>query len=221
MVAKPRDPAVFQAMQEEAAATGDMAVLPGVWEGYHNITHQTLEIFRLAAILPEVTHVAKVRPPMGAGGMQQCLCLLCGCCHAATARHMHRSQVTTLHVLESACSLAPKAGPGTQPKPGAQVDDDTYVRVGPLLDRIRQLPAGPSYLGWVENPGGGPHRDRKSQVLVCLCRSELAAPQPLSSCMLQSCPRAHMSAACCSTAAVLVQPDHAIHALAWIIGKPQ
>ena len=47
----------------------------------------------------------------------------------------------------------------------AQVDDDSYVRVGPLLDRIAQLPRGPAYLGWVENPGGGPHRDPRSQVL--------------------------------------------------------
>ena len=62
VVAKPRDPALFEAMQEEAAATGDMAVLPGIWEGYHNITHQTLEVFRLAAIMPDVTHVAKASP---------------------------------------------------------------------------------------------------------------------------------------------------------------
>lgn len=68
VVAKPREPALFQAMQEEAAATGDMAVLPGVWEGYHNITHQTLEVFRLAAIIPEVTHVAKVCAPTWRSG---------------------------------------------------------------------------------------------------------------------------------------------------------
>ena len=68
-MAKPRDPAVFQAMQEEAASTGDMAVLPGVWEGYHNITHQTLEVFRLAAIMPSVTHVAKASTACAAGAV--------------------------------------------------------------------------------------------------------------------------------------------------------
>ena len=62
VVAKPREPSLFQAMQEEAAALGDVAVLPGIWEAYHNITHQTLEILRLAAVMPAVTHVAKVSP---------------------------------------------------------------------------------------------------------------------------------------------------------------
>ena len=69
MVAKPRSPPLFAAMQEEAAAKGDMAVLPGIWEAYHNITHQTLEILRLAAILPAVTHVAKVGAGYGLHGL--------------------------------------------------------------------------------------------------------------------------------------------------------
>ena len=60
VVAKPREEAAFAALQEEAAATGDMVVLPTVWEAYHNITHQTLEVLRAAAVDPTVTHVLKV-----------------------------------------------------------------------------------------------------------------------------------------------------------------
>lgn len=60
VVAKPRDEAAFAALQQEAAAAGDMLVLPLTWEHYHNITHQTLEVLRAAAIDPAVTHTMKV-----------------------------------------------------------------------------------------------------------------------------------------------------------------
>ena len=60
VVAKPREEAAFAALQEEAAAAADMVVLPTIWEAYHNITHQTLEVLRAAAVDPLVTHVLKV-----------------------------------------------------------------------------------------------------------------------------------------------------------------
>ncbi len=52
---------MLEAVRQEAVWYGDMVVLPGVWEHYHNITHQTLEILRFAAVEPSVTHVLKVR----------------------------------------------------------------------------------------------------------------------------------------------------------------
>lgn len=45
----------------------------------------------------------------------------------------------------------------------AQVDDDSYVRVGPLLQRLRALPTSHAFLGNMENPGGRPHRDPKNK----------------------------------------------------------
>lgn len=47
-------------MRREAVEHGDVVVLPLVTEHYNNITHQTLEIVRMAAADPEVTHVLKV-----------------------------------------------------------------------------------------------------------------------------------------------------------------
>lgn len=47
-----------------------------------------------------------------------------------------------------------------------QVDDDSYVRIGPLLDRISEAHRHRLFLGFIENPGGGPHRDPKSQWYV-------------------------------------------------------
>lgn len=35
-------------------------VLPHTWESYFNITHQTLEMCRIAALDPSVTHLVKV-----------------------------------------------------------------------------------------------------------------------------------------------------------------
>ena len=59
--AKPTDEGVFDALRREAADQGDVVVLPGVFEHYHNITHQTLEILRAASMDPVATHALKVR----------------------------------------------------------------------------------------------------------------------------------------------------------------
>ena len=58
--ARPENGAAFAALRAEAASAGDMAVLPGVAEHYDNITYQTLEMLRVAALDPAVTHVLKV-----------------------------------------------------------------------------------------------------------------------------------------------------------------
>ena len=44
----------------EAADYQDVVVLPHTWESYFNITHQTLEMCRMAAIDPSITHLMKV-----------------------------------------------------------------------------------------------------------------------------------------------------------------
>lgn len=44
----------------EAAARQDVVVLPHTLESYYNITHQTLEMCRMAAMDPAVTHLLKV-----------------------------------------------------------------------------------------------------------------------------------------------------------------
>jgi hypothetical protein len=59
-VLRPRDPAAFQELQREAAAHRDLAVTSEIEEGYRNITHSTLALFRAAAALGRtVTHVLK------------------------------------------------------------------------------------------------------------------------------------------------------------------
>lgn len=58
--AKPKDEEVFDALRREAADQGDIVVLPGIFEHYHNITHQTLEILRAASMDPMATHTLKV-----------------------------------------------------------------------------------------------------------------------------------------------------------------
>lgn len=40
--------------------TRDLVILPHVWEHYDNITHQTLEATRAAALDPAMTHLLKV-----------------------------------------------------------------------------------------------------------------------------------------------------------------
>lgn len=60
--AKPVDETVFDALRKEAAEKGDIVVLPGVFEHYDNITHQTLEILRAASMDPVATHALKVQP---------------------------------------------------------------------------------------------------------------------------------------------------------------
>lgn len=45
----------------------------------------------------------------------------------------------------------------------SQVDDDSYVRVSKLLDRLKHSPIEKLFLGFIESPGGGPHRNPSSQ----------------------------------------------------------
>ena len=47
-----------------------------------------------------------------------------------------------------------------------QADDDSYVRVDLLLERMRAAPNSHLFMGNIENPGGGPHRDPRSQWFV-------------------------------------------------------
>ena len=44
----------------EAASHQDLVVLPHIRESYYNITHQTLEMCRMAAMEPAITHLLKV-----------------------------------------------------------------------------------------------------------------------------------------------------------------
>lgn len=62
--AKPRNEAVFDALRAEAVAKRDVVVLPQVWEHYDNITHQTLEMCRAAALERHMTHLLKVSLPV-------------------------------------------------------------------------------------------------------------------------------------------------------------
>ena len=39
------------------------------------------------------------------------------------------------------------------------MDDDSYVRVGPLLDVLAASPRRRLFLGWIDADPGGPHRD--------------------------------------------------------------
>ena len=52
--------------------------------------------------------------------------------------------------------------------PARQVDDDSFVRVAPLLDRVAAMPRAAAMLGYIESPGGGPHRDPDNQWHVSL-----------------------------------------------------
>lgn len=71
---------MFESLRREAAAKGDIVVLPLVWESYHNITHQTLEVLRFAAADRDATHVLKVGLSVilplwrggGGGGSSRC-----------------------------------------------------------------------------------------------------------------------------------------------------
>lgn len=68
--AKPVDEAVFDKLRREAGEKGDIVVLPGIFEHYDNITHQTLEILRAASMDPVATHTLKVRlKPCSLAGM--------------------------------------------------------------------------------------------------------------------------------------------------------
>ena len=58
--AKPSEELVFTNLRAEAVANQDVVVLPSIWESYHNITHQTLEVLRFGAADIGATHVMKV-----------------------------------------------------------------------------------------------------------------------------------------------------------------
>lgn len=59
--AKPSGERTFTILRTEAAKKQDIVLLPTIWESYHNITHQTLEVLRFAAADNVATHVLKVR----------------------------------------------------------------------------------------------------------------------------------------------------------------
>ena len=59
--AKPSEELIFKYLRAEAVANQDIIVLPSIWESYHNITHQTLEVLRFAAADRFATHVLKVK----------------------------------------------------------------------------------------------------------------------------------------------------------------
>ncbi len=72
--AKPRDEDAFDALRAEAVGERDLVVLPHVWEHYDNITHQTLEMCRAAALERRMTHLLKARPCNHVGDS----CVQCG-----------------------------------------------------------------------------------------------------------------------------------------------
>ncbi len=47
-----------------------------------------------------------------------------------------------------------------------KVDDDSYVRIDTLLERMRAAPNSYLFMGAIENPGGGPHRNPRSPWFV-------------------------------------------------------
>ena len=59
-LAMPKEVAALDALQSEAGEYGDMELEPHTSEGYFNVTHQTLDIFRAAIVDRSVTHVLKV-----------------------------------------------------------------------------------------------------------------------------------------------------------------
>jgi Galactosyltransferase len=61
-MARPREAALLEGVRQEEELYGDIVLLPSIWEHYHNITHQTLEILRFAAAEASATHVMKVGP---------------------------------------------------------------------------------------------------------------------------------------------------------------
>ena len=52
--------------------------------------------------------------------------------------------------------------------PHRQVDDDSFVRVARVLERVAAMPRAAAMLGYIESPGGGPHRDPGNQWHVTL-----------------------------------------------------
>lgn len=47
-----------------------------------------------------------------------------------------------------------------------KVDDDSYVRVGTVLREVAVMPRSKGFMGYIESPGGGPHRDPSNQWYV-------------------------------------------------------
>ncbi len=54
-------PRVGTQVRQEAIAIKDLVILPNILDHYDNQSHQTLEICRMAAADPAVTHIVKVR----------------------------------------------------------------------------------------------------------------------------------------------------------------
>ena len=59
-VALPKDRPSLDALQDEAAQHGDLAMEPHTYESYWNITNQTLDMFRFATVDRAFTHFMKV-----------------------------------------------------------------------------------------------------------------------------------------------------------------
>lgn len=59
--AKPHNDNAFDALRAEAVQKRDLVILPHIWEHYNNITHQTFEATRAAALDPDMTHLLKVQ----------------------------------------------------------------------------------------------------------------------------------------------------------------
>jgi hypothetical protein len=86
--------------------TRDLVILPHVWEHYDNITHQTLEATRAAALDPAMTHLLKVPCTACTSGLRsvsrctgvqavpQCHCVLvvAQCSNSADSWHAQRPQ---------------------------------------------------------------------------------------------------------------------------------
>jgi hypothetical protein len=98
LLAKPRSSEALKGLRQEYAQNGDLIILYNVEEHYRNITYQTLELFKLASVMPNITHVVKV-------------------------------------------------------------DDDSYVRVGPLLQFLSQHPFQRAYIGCCMSRGDHLVRD--------------------------------------------------------------
>ena len=101
--AKPTDERTFDALRKEAAAEGDIVVLPTIWESYYNITHQTLEVLRAAAQDVEATHVLKVRDAVAQSGLLR-LQTNASCDTAVNIL----LDTSLIHVIQHACS--PESG---------------------------------------------------------------------------------------------------------------
>lgn len=81
------------------------------------------------------------------------------CCHStANSYHEVHANSTPLQADSDICLHS-------LPR-GLQADDDSYVRVGEVLSRIEQAPQHKMFMGFIENPGGGPHRNPSSQWYV-------------------------------------------------------